>query len=460
MEPKIEKETMSVPDKKIDPDLDDAVAKLVDDYLQEQVATNNLRLKNRGRRFERLLNNKYINIIFVLILVTLLVWMFTKVAYLFTPLVAFVQIVSMPIIFAAVMYYLTVPLVNRWERHGLKRVRGTVIVLVIIILIIGALGSLIPIILGQGRDFARDWTSIWSAYKVRADSWIGVGGYREIQKIIEEGWSSLKNLDAFNLTALANSTLASLGMIVGTLTRVIVALVTAPIILFYMLRDGQKLPDFLLGFVPGRIRQGTFELFGRMNTQVSQYIRGQILVAVAVAVMFVIGYIIIGLPYGIIIGVVAGLLNVIPYLGSFIGLIPALIVGIVVSPVMLLQVLVVFAIEQAIESRVISPLILGGNLNIHPVTIMLLLFAGADLFGFVGLILIIPVYAVLKVVVSHFFEWYREVSGLYDDDDEYEPVSRQSETVGEPYMKDDETAGLDGAKIDEQYHQRQNKDQQ
>ena len=93
---------------------------------------------------------------------------------------------------------------------------------------------------------------------------------------------------------------------------------------------------------------------------------------------------------------------------------------------MMVKVLMVFAVEQTIESRLISPLILGSNLNIHPVTIMLLLISGGDLFGVVGIIIIIPVYAVLKVVVRYAFEWYRQVSGLYEEDLEDEEQSLES----------------------------------
>jgi predicted PurR-regulated permease PerM len=184
-----------------------------------------------------------------------------------------------------------------------------------------------------------------------------------------------------------------------------------------MLRDGYKLPGFLSQYLPTQIRQSTMQLIADMNKQISQYIRGQIIVAIAVAIMFVIGYSVIGLPYGAIIGVAAGFLNIIPYVGSFLAMIPAIIVAIVVGPVMIIQVLIVFAIEQTIESRVISPQVLGSNLAIHPVTIMLLLIAAGNLYGVAGVVFIIPIYAVLKVIFFHFFAWYKAVSGLYEDDD-------------------------------------------
>ena len=82
---------------------------------------------------------------------------------------------------------------------------------------------------------------------------------------------------------------------------------------------------------------------------------------------------------------------------------------------MLIKVLIVFAIEQTVEGRFISPLVLGSQLSIHPVTILVVLLTSGKLFGIVGVILGIPVYAAAKVIITH-FEWYQIVSGLYDED--------------------------------------------
>ena len=145
-----------------------------------------------------------------------------------------------------------------------------------------------------------------------------------------------------------------------------------------------------------------------MNQQISSYIRGQLTVAIAVAIMFSIGYAIIGLPYGITIAILAGVLNVIPYVGSFFGILPALVVGFVISPWMFVQVFIVFVIEQTLEGRIVSPLILGNSLQMHPVTILVVLLSTGKIFGLVGLLLGVPGYDVLKVIISHIFDWYKE----------------------------------------------------
>src|SRR5699024_12861817 len=131
-----------------------------------------------------------------------------------------------------------------------------------------------------------------------------------------------------------------------------------PTHLLYMVRHRHKLPTYFPQFLPIKIRIAPFHLLIDMNLQTSLYIRRQIIVAIGVAIMFVVGYSIVGLPYGVIIRVAAGFLNVIPYIGSFLAMVPAIIVAIVVGPMMIVKVLIVFAIEQTIESRVISPQVL------------------------------------------------------------------------------------------------------
>ena len=145
--------------------------------------------------------------------------------------------------------------------------------------------------------------------------------------------------------------------------------------------------------------------------------------AFAVAIMFMIGFAVIGLEYAVTLGIIAGFLNLIPYLGSFLAMIPAIFLAIVAGPFMIIKVLIVFAVEQTIEGRLISPLVLGNQLSIHPVTILLVLLTSGKLFGIIGVILGIPVYAAAKVVITHVFEWYTTISSLYEEN----PLKKQKE---------------------------------
>lgn len=367
--------------------------------------------------FKYILNNRYTSALMVGILIVIFMSLFTRVSYLLDPAVSFIQYVSLPIIVAAIFYYLTVPLVNRIEKKGLNRTWGSAIVLLLIAVVVTSLIALIPTVVDEGRNLIDNWDTIWSDYQSRLQTLIRGDWYDQVDMVFQSAMNNVLDLSSFNWESIANSAITSVSSIVGTVTRVAVAIFTAPIILFYMLRDGHKLPAYVAQFLPIKTRKATLRLLGDMNLQISQYIRGQIIVAIGVAIMFVVGYSIVGLPYGVIIGVAAGFLNVIPYIGSFLAMVPAIIVAIVVGPMMIVKVLIVFAIEQTIESRVISPQVLGSNMAIHPVTIMLLLISAGSIFGVAGVVFVIPIYAVIKVMFKHFFAWYKRVSGLYSEDE-------------------------------------------
>ncbi|AMB96737.1 AI-2E family transporter [Aerococcus urinaeequi] len=363
--------------------------------------------------FKYILNNRYTGALIIGILIVIFVSLFTRVSYLLDPAVSFIQYVSLPIVVAAIFYYLTVPLVNQIEKGGLNRTWGSAIVLLLIAVVVTGLVALIPTVADEGRNLINNWDTIWTDYQSRLQTLIRGDWYDQVNMVVQSSMNNVLDLSSFNWESIANSAITSVSSIVGTVTRVTVAIFTAPIILFYMLRDGHKLPTYFAQFLPIKIRKATLHLLSDMNLQISQYIRGQIIVAIGVAIMFVVGYSIVGLPYGVIIGVAAGFLNVIPYVGSFIAMVPAIIVAIVVGPMMIVKVLIVFAIEQTIESRVISPQVLGSNMAIHPVTIMLLLISAGSIFGVAGVVFVIPIFAVIKVMFSHLFAWYKRVSGLY-----------------------------------------------
>ena len=102
----------------------------------------------------------------------------------------------------------------------------------------------------------------------------------------------------------------------------------------------------------------------------------------------------------------------------------ALVLGLVAGPEMFVKVVIVFIVEQTIEGRFVSPLVLGSQLNIHPITILFVLITSGSMFGIWGVFLGIPVYASAKVVISALFEWYKDVSGLYEKD-EIEEIQRE-----------------------------------
>lgn len=375
--------------------------------------------------FERwFLNNKIVTTLLIVLLILLIILIFSKISHLFQPVGSFFSVIGFPLILSGILYYLMNPLVNWLEKKKINRTAAIwMAFLVLVLLIIWGVAILIPVIREQTIGIIDDIPEFWVKINELFNNLFNYDWFRSFQEQFKEINTSI--FDALSSWAnnFLSNTFSGIGSVLGVVTNVFVGLITMPIILYYLLKEGDKFPNQILAFLPTRHRSTIKDLLTKINLQISQYVRGQITVAFFVGLMFVIGYSIIGLNYGIVLGVLAGFLNVIPYLGSFLAMFPAIIVGLVDSPIMLIQVLIVFSIEQFIEGRVISPQILGSNLSVHPVTIMIVLLTAGKVFGLVGFVLGIPGYAVLKVVFLHVFEWYKSYSGLYHEQSQSPPAS-------------------------------------
>lgn len=364
------------------------------------------------------LNNQAVTSLLVILLIFLILLLFTKVSYLFEPVWQFLAIVGLPIILAGILYYLMNPTVDYLERKGIKRIYSIFGLFILVVgLIVWGVVVIIPKIQEQSMSFADNLPGYLTIIENKVNEILSDPIFSQVQEQIEASNEKLISSLTDIVQNLSRSTIQNLGSFFGAVATIVLAVITMPFILFYLLKDGRKLAPYFVKFLPTKMRQPSLVVLKEMNDQVSSYIRGQLTVAFAVAVMFMIGFSIIGLDYAITLGIAAGFLNLIPYLGSFLAMIPAVFLGIVGGPVLLIQVLIVFVIEQTIEGRLISPLVLGNELSIHPVTILLVLLTSGKLFGLVGVILGIPVYAAAKVVITHVFEWYTRVSSLYEEEE-------------------------------------------
>lgn len=370
------------------------------------------------------LNNKVVAILLVSLLILLNLFLATKVLYILEPIRGFLTAMGLPLVMAGLLYYLLNPLIDWLERKQVPRIAGILMVFLVLIgLLTWGVVILIPIMREQSAELMQSFPAQLTAFLSRVDNLLQSDLLSRFQLQILSENGALGETLVGRAEAVLGNAVGGIGSIFGTLTSIVLAVITTPFILFYLLKDGHKLPYHIMNFVPSKMREKTYLLLREMNMQLSQYIRGQVAVAFAVGFMFWIGLNIIGIKYALILAITAGLLNLIPFLGTFIAFFPMVIVAIVVhSPIMLVKVIIVFTIEQTLEGRVIQPLILGSNLNIHPITIIAVLLTAGNLFGIPGVILGIPAYAVIKVLLTHLFLWYQSYTGLYDDD--YNPAPK------------------------------------
>ena len=375
--------------------------------------------------FRWFLDNKAITVFLVCLLIGLNILVLSKISFIFTPIIEFISVIMLPVILAGLLYYLLNPLVDLMEKHKINRLVAITIVFVLItVLLIWGLAVVIPNLQDQIVSFFKNMPSYLKQAKKVIDDLLDSRLSEEFRPQLEkvtENISSQLTTWASNFSARAVNWASNF---VSVASQVIVAVIIMPFILFYLLRDGKNLKGYVTQFLPKKLREPVGQVLSDVNSQLANYVRGQITVAMIVAFMFMILFKIIGLRYGVTLAVVAGVLNLVPYLGSFLAMLPALVLGLIAGPVMLLKVIIVFVVEQTIEGRFVSPLILGSQLSIHPITILFVLLTSGSMFGIWGVLLGIPVYASAKVVITAIFNWYKVVSGLYDDEIE-EKVSEQ-----------------------------------
>ncbi|MGM0125315.1 permease [Enterococcus sp. AZ194] len=363
------------------------------------------------------LNNQAVTSLLVILLVLLIVLLFTKVSYLLEPVGQFLAIVGLPIVLAGILYYLMNPVVDYFEKRGINRIYTIIALFILVVgLIVWGMVVIIPQIQDQIVSFTTNLPSYLDTMNTKMDEILSSPWLAQFKDQAEQVTNRLTSSLGEIIQSVSKVTVQGVGNFVGAVATILVAVITMPFILFYLLKDGKQLAPYFVKFMPTKMRKPTLKVLKEMNDQVSSYIRGQLTVAFAVAVMFIIGFWVIGLDYAVTLGIAAGFLNLIPYLGSFLAMVPAIFLGLVAGPVMLVKVLVLFVIEQTIEGRFISPLVLGSQLSIHPVTILLVLLTSGKLFGIVGVMLGIPVYAAAKVIITHIFEWYKDVSNLYEEE--------------------------------------------
>jgi predicted PurR-regulated permease PerM len=286
------------------------------------------------------------------------------------------------------------------------------------LLIIGIIALLItivvPLIRGQIRSLLDNFPRYSKQVEHQFEQIVGSGLLEQFRDTLNFNPADYVERVTGQLSKFVNNAWTSIGAFVGAVTEVILSILTVPLILFYLLKDGKRLPHYLLRFVPTSLRGQTYEVMSEMNHQISSYIRGQIIVSFCIGMLLYIGYLVIGLDYSLVLAVFAACTSVVPYLGPVIAITPALIISIVTSPFMLLKMIIVWTIVQLVEGKFISPQIMGKNLHIHPITILFVILTSGKLFGIVGVILAIPGYAVLKVVFVHLFQWFKARSRLYD----------------------------------------------
>lgn len=317
-----------------------------------------------------------------------------------------------PFLVATLLAYLGNPLIERLCRYGLQR---TVAVVCVFILLFGLLilvpVMLVPLIEHQFVMLARRWPDYvdWLQQTALPHLQALVGSQEALdvsalKRAFAEHWRSLGGGAAHFLGSVSRSGLALLAWLAN--------LILIPVVTFYLLRDWRRLLAASEILLPRAWSPVVTRLARDCDDVLAVFLRGQLSVMLALAVVYSSGLWLAGIELGLLIGLLAGLVSFVPYLGMIIGLTVAGIASYVQYHELsqLLPVLAVFAVGQLLEGFVLTPWLVGERIGLHPVAVMFAVMAGGQLFGLFGVLLALPVAAVLVVLLRYVRQQYLESS--------------------------------------------------
>ena len=314
----------------------------------------------------------------------------------------FVRSVIIMFVISILLTVLLTPIVDFMESRGINRGLAILITMLIIIGAIVFLFSLvIPAIIQAAEslssklqsDFIHDLTKkaeVFFAAKFNNPTL----ARNVITKINEIGTNLLKNMTNFFKSV--GSFLASIAII--------------PFVTFFLVKDIRRFKRAIVAKIPNKYFELSLNIFQKVGNQVSKYIQGQAIDAMIVGILSVIGLFIINLvfhnpiPYFVFIGMLAGIANLIPYLGPIVGAVPAIFIVILSNPpnigLILIWIIITFVLVQAIDNSLVSPMVVSKSVNMHPLTVVIVVIIGGNIAGAVGMLFAVPVTGIIKVMIT------------------------------------------------------------
>lgn len=361
--------------------------------------------------FEKMKNSKLLFWSIELLILATLVFVSSKIDFVFQPIGTFFTTLFAPILIAGFLYYLLNPLVNLLMKFGVKRLVAILLIFILLIgIIVLTVMSIIPNLAEQLVSLAKNIpgfiNNMQTWLQEVADQATRFPLFQELD--VDHYISELDGSVGEILQQFLSGITTGLGSVIGKITTVVLLIVTVPFILFYMLKDGDKLVPNIERLFPVNQRENIKNLLKQLNKTLSDYISGQAIECLFVGTCTILGYLLIGVDYAFLFGVIAGLTNLIPYLGPYLGLAPALVYTFFDSPYKALLCILVVLVVQQVDSNVIYPNVIGKSLNIHPLTIILILLVAGKLAGVLGVFLGVPVYAILRTIIVFVVKIFRQ----------------------------------------------------
>ena len=331
-----------------------------------------------------------------------------------------------PFLIAAILAYITNPLVNRIDALNItffskkfsyspSRIIATLIVMLLLFaMLMLVLVIVVPMMQKEFLLISQKLPIYFNTVKNFIEPWLlehfGVVldiDYAQIQKIVTENWQTAGNFAKQIALGIGSHGLAIIGWLAN--------MILIPLVLFYLLVDWNLIIAKINHLLPRKVLAKTVEIAKEVDAVLAEFLRGQLVVMLLMSVFYATGLWMSGLELALPIGVISGLLGFVPYLGFGLGIGLATLSGLLQFGNFsdLIPVLIVFGLGQVLESMLLTPYLVGDRIGLHPLVVIFALMAGGQLFGFTGILLALPVSAAIAVGFRHARQHYLS-SNLYN----------------------------------------------
>ena len=318
-----------------------------------------------------------------------------------------------PFLFAAILAYICHPMVERMAKRKVPRGFAAALVLLLLVAIAALLiVILLPMVVRQVRAVAEQIPAYLDWVRTTLEPWLGATFGIELDMQLVKNWvvDHVAEIQKFAVKMLPTLGTGGLAVI-----EFAVNLILIPVVLFYLLRDWEKILRHIDVMIPRRWHAEASAILRDIDRVLGEFLRGQLLVMLLMGLFYIVALWLVGLKYALAVGLVAGLLTFIPFVGVITGIVLATLTGLLQfdgwTPI--LWIWGVFFVANMLEGYVFVPLLVGDRIGLHPVAVIFALLAFGQLFGFFGVLLALPASAALLVYLRHLRGKYLG-SGVYN----------------------------------------------
>lgn len=305
-----------------------------------------------------------------------------------------------------ILAYLLNPLVNLLEKRKIKRTYGVLLVYIIGIAVITLLViTIVPNMVNELKILGEDLPIYFNDLNNLFNKYYNI--YTENMNNLPSEFTSIKDSIDQNISKIQGVMINSIKMVttlIFSLLTKIISIILIPVLTFYFIKDKEYFKKKIILLIPKAFRNDIIHISRQINDVLSSFIRGQLIVATFIGIATSLGLLFLKIKFGVIIGLIAGIFSIIPYFGPIIGIVPAVLFALLDKPIKILWVVILFTLIQQFEGDILSPKIVGNSVGLHPITVMISLLVGGSLMGMLGLLLAVPIVAILKIIVNSIIE--------------------------------------------------------